>query len=133
MPTTGPEIRETIRALEDRRYSAMVAGDIGALTELLSEQLIYTHSNGARDSKAGYLAKVRDRTFVYDAIDHAEERILLGEGVAVVVGSMVARAWWSGEPKTLRNAAMAVWAREGDVFRLLAYQPTPLPAGAQSA
>jgi Domain of unknown function (DUF4440) len=121
------DIRDAVRALEDRRYAAMLAGDIAVLDELLSDRLAYTHSTGGRDTKASYLEKVRNGTFVYDSIEHPVDTILAGEDYALVVGQMVARVWRSGELTTLRNAALAVWVREEGTIRLVAYQPTPLP------
>jgi hypothetical protein len=122
-----PDIRDEVRALEDRRYAAMIAADTAVLDELLSERLAYTHSTGGQDSKASYLEKVRSGFFVYDSIEHPVDTILAGEDYALVVGQMVARVWRSGELMTLRNSALAVWVREEGTIRLLAYQPTPLP------
>jgi hypothetical protein len=122
-----PDIRDTVRALEDRRYAAMLAGDTATLGELLSERLAYTHSTGGQDTKASYLDKVRSGTFVYDSIEHPVDTILTGDDYALVVGQMIARVWRSGELLTLRNSALAVWVREEGAWRLLAYQPTPLP------
>jgi hypothetical protein len=121
-----PDIRDTVRALEDRRYAAMLAGDLAALGELLSERLAYSHSTGGRDSKAEYLEKVRNGTFVYESIEHPIDTIVTGQDYAVVVGQMISRVWRSGELTMLRNAALAVWVAEEGTWRLLAYQPTPL-------
>ena len=116
-----------IRQLEDRRYAAMITSDVDALDQLLSGRLVYSHSNAERDSKGSYLDRVRNGTFVYDSIQHPEEKIILADGAAVVIGTMIAKAYWSGELKTLRNGACAVWAKEEDgQWRLIAYQPTPI-------
>ena len=40
---------EEIKALEDRRYRAMLAGDTAVLDELCSDDLIYTHSKADYD------------------------------------------------------------------------------------
>jgi ketosteroid isomerase-like protein len=40
-----------IKALEDRRYRAMIDGDTAVLDELCSDDLIYTHSKGDHDDK----------------------------------------------------------------------------------
>ena len=40
---------DEIKALEDRRYRAMLAGDAAALDDLCSGDLIYTHSKADRD------------------------------------------------------------------------------------
>ena len=44
-----------ILALEERRYAAMLAADMGALEPLVHEDLVYTHSSGVVDGKASWL------------------------------------------------------------------------------
>ena len=48
MPKDETAIDE-IKALEDRRYRAMLAGDTAVLDELCSDDLIYTHSKADFD------------------------------------------------------------------------------------
>jgi hypothetical protein len=43
-----------------------------------------------------------------------------------VLGAMIANVHWSGELRTLRNSACAVWAKQDENWRLVAYQPTPI-------
>jgi ketosteroid isomerase-like protein len=52
-----------IKALEDRRYRAMIDGDTAVLDELCSDDLIYTHSKGDHDDKRSYIHKVGSRYF----------------------------------------------------------------------
>ena len=52
------EAIEEVKALEDRRYRAMIAGDTAVLDELCSDDLIYTHSKADYDDKRSYLHKV---------------------------------------------------------------------------
>ena len=47
-PRHDAAIEEEIKALEDRRYSAMLAGDAAVLDELCSDDLIY-HSKADYD------------------------------------------------------------------------------------
>ena len=127
-PEAPDAVRATIRRLEGRRYEAIIGGDVEDLDELLSNQLVYTHSTGARETKAMYLGRVRDQPSAYEWIEHPEEEILTGDGFAVVIGRMIARLRLSGgEVRTMTNAATAVWALESGRWRLLAYAPTPLP------
>jgi hypothetical protein len=75
---------EEIKALEDRRYRAMLAGDTAVLDELCSVDLIYTHSKADHDDKQSYLHKVGTRYFTYLEITHPADRILVVEGAALV-------------------------------------------------
>ena len=79
MPKDRTAIDE-IKALEDRRYQAMLAGDTAVLDELCSDNLIYTHSKADYDDKRSYLHKVGTRYFTYLEITHPADRILIVEG-----------------------------------------------------
>src|SRR5436305_71878 len=46
---------EAVKALELLRFESMVKGDTGTLERVLGEDLTYTHSTGAVDSKAHFL------------------------------------------------------------------------------
>jgi ketosteroid isomerase-like protein len=121
--TTG-EVEE----LEDRRHAAMVAGDVGVLDELLSPDAVYTHANAAVDTKASYLAVLRDRTLVYDELAHTMENVIRRPGVVVVNGRMSGSVHMAGVLRTLNSRYAAVWVAEDGGWHLLAYQSTPLPA-----
>ena len=66
--------RDQILALEQRRFKAMCAGDVGALDQLLHRDLKYTHSSGAVDSKASYLRGVGEKHDRPEQGDPQEER-----------------------------------------------------------
>src|SRR4029077_8469179 len=80
--------REEIKALEDKRYRAMIAGDVAVLDDLCSDDLMYTHSKADYDDKQSYLHKVGTRYFTYLEITHPADRILVVNGAALVTGRM---------------------------------------------
>lgn len=118
---------QAILELEKRRYQAMIDGDVSVLGDLLSEDLVYTHSQGERDTKASYLEKVRTGFFVYHSIDHPVEKLTVTDSCAIVVGQMRATVLNNGQPKKLDNSSLAVWIRQDSDWQLAAYQPTPNP------
>jgi ketosteroid isomerase-like protein len=113
---------------EDRRYQAMLDGDLATLAELCADEVSYAHSNGARDTKDQYLEKVRSGYYVYHRIDHPVERVEVLGDAAIVVHRMTADLDSGGTRKSIDNLALAVWTRVSGDWRLLAYAPTPLPA-----
>lgn len=115
-----------IERLEKRRYDAMLRADLVALGELLSDDLVYTHSNAARDDKASYLEKVGERFFDYHRISNEDQLINVYGNVALVTGVMKADVSVSGTAKSLNNRYLAVWLREGEDWRFVAYAPTPI-------
>lgn len=125
-----PEAEKAVLAAEDRRYRAMQDGDLATLEQMCADELSYAHSSGARDTKDEYLAKVRSGYYVYQRIDHPVERVEVVGDAAIVVGRMTADMLVGGTPKTIDNLALAVWTRASGNWRLLAYAPTSLPAGA---
>ncbi len=95
MPNEDAATNE-IKALEDRRYQAMLEGDTATLDALCSGDLIYTHSKGDHDDKQSYLHKVGSRHFTYLEITHPADRILVADGAALVTGRMTAKVSVAG-------------------------------------
>lgn len=126
---SGSDAGATIRRLEDERYAAMLAGDATTLERLLDPELRYTHSSGVVDSKASYIEGVRAKRWEYQAIDRAEETIVVRGNVALVFNRFRAGIKISGAPKQLDNRMLAVWTKAEGAWRLLAIHSTPAQAG----
>ena len=126
MPKEDLAINE-IKALEDRRYQAMLDSDTATLDALCSGDLIYTHSKGDHDDKQSYLHKVGSRHFTYLEITHPADRILVVAGAALVTGRMTAKVSVAGRGIVhVDNRYLAVWLREHGAWKFVAYQPTPI-------
>jgi ketosteroid isomerase-like protein len=114
-----------IKALERERVQAMLAGDVAALDALISDGLVYLHSSGGRDSKASYLAQLRDGTIRYQRIAEPDPEVRLAGDTAVVFGRMDADVVRDGKPLALDYDYLAVWARENGRWRFFVFQPRP--------
>ncbi|MBC9177416.1 nuclear transport factor 2 family protein [Pseudoroseomonas ludipueritiae] len=122
-------MQDEIRALEARRYDAMLRGDVDALAALLSERAVYAHSDATRDSKAEYLASLSTGSLRYLEVGHSTEMVLeAGPDCAAALGRMHASIIRNGAEKRIASLTLAVWARESGEWRLLAYQPTAMKA-----
>ena len=117
-----------VNTLEDRRYAAMVDGDLKALDDLLSDEVIYAHSNASVDSKASYLELLRTGALVYHQLQHTTDAVVSRLGVVIVSGTMAGSIHMNGVAKTLNSRVAAVWVAEDGGWRLVAFQPTPIPA-----
>ncbi len=115
--------------LETARYRAVIDGDFEAFRRLCHADLVYTHSDSARDTLGSYIDKCQSGFYTYSRIDHPVEDVLVVGDTAVVVGQMSASITAGGKPKELRNNSIAVWVKDTGSWLLLAYQPTPLPDG----
>jgi ketosteroid isomerase-like protein len=128
MSSSDTPTRSQVDDLEDRRYAAMVGPDLDTLDELLSDEVLYTHSNASVDTKASYLEILRTGTLVYHSLDHTTETVVTRPGVAIVSGTMSGSIRMNGAEKTLNSRVVAVWVAEDGQWRLAAFQPTPIPA-----
>ena len=122
------EDNQKILDIETARYAAMLAGDSAALEQLLDEDLLYSHSDGTRDSRDTYLEKVRQGHFLYHAVDHPVEKVIVLGDCAIVVGRMHASVSVAGSKRHINNASLAIYRRVENGWCLLLYQPTPLRA-----
>jgi len=120
---------EQISALEARRYQAMTDADIATLGELLSADLVYTHSDATSDGKQSYLDRVATGFFDYGPMTHPEHGIVVRGDCALVFHDMHGEVLVNHETKRVLNSrSLAVWVREDGNWVLLAFQPTKYPA-----
>jgi len=118
-----------ISALEARRYQAMTDADIATLGELLSADLVYTHSDATSDGKQSYLDRVATGFFDYGPMTHPEHSIVVRGDCALVFHDMRGEVLVNHETKRVLNSrSLAVWVREDGNWVLLAFQPTKYPA-----
>ena len=120
-------VGDVITELERRRFAAMVAGDFDAFAAVCHPDLLYTHSTGVTDTLESYLATCRAGHYVYHLIDHPVAKIVVSGSTALVLGEMHADLTVGGVRKQLHNSSLAVWVELDGAWRLIAYQPTPLP------
>lgn len=120
--------RSQIDDLEDRRYQAMIDGDTKALDELLSDDVIYTHSNASVDTKVSYLERLRTGELVYHSLEHTTDSVVSRPGVVIIGGTMTGSIHMHGVAKSLNSRVAAVWVAVDGRWRLAAFQPTPVPA-----
>ncbi len=117
---------QEIRALEDQRFQAMIAGDAATLERLLSDQLVYTHSNAGVDSKASLVDGIRTGRFAYQRIERPDQAIVVHGETAVVAGH--ARMELGGaNPRTLNLRYTDVWVKGPGGWQMVAWQSTPIP------
>jgi ketosteroid isomerase-like protein len=120
-------VQDEVRALEDRRYRAMIDGDVAVLEPLLGDDLVYTHSTSLVDSKASYLDKLRSRKVVYRKVERPEESLQVYGDTAVITGEVRLEVLVDGSPRTMRSRFTNVWAKRPRGWQMVVWQSTPLP------
>jgi hypothetical protein len=114
---------------ETELYRAMLAFDYPALEGILSEEVSYIHSTGVAETKAAYLAALRQGLYEYGDIRIMDAETRLFDVVAMNTGVMEMLVGANGSAKTtIRLRHVLIWRREGGTWRLLLRQATRMPA-----
>lgn len=126
------KIQAEVRAADDERVAATLAGDGARLDAVLSEGLYYAHSSGAIDTKAAFIGALTSKRVTYEAITYLKREFLLaGDDIVLMTGRGRFRAGLTGQPNELDLNFLGVWRREAGRWRFLAWQssrnPPPAP------
>jgi hypothetical protein len=117
-----------VRDLEEQRYRAMLGADLVTLDRLLDDALTYTHSSGVVDTKASYMAGIRDKVWEYKNISRENERVVVRGNSALVFCRLRIDLRVRGAARTVESNALAVWVGDGQQCRLLAVHSSPVAA-----
>jgi ketosteroid isomerase-like protein len=129
MSPTSQEVEAAIRELDDDRMRAMIGGDADRVAELLSDDLVYMHTTGDRDTKESYLAKLRSGFVEYKYIERLEERVFVHGEVAYLTGWHIGLSILEGQPRLMDSYFLAIWKVVEGGWKLCAWQATAhLPA-----
>ena len=122
-------LSSAVLAAEQQRCAAMLANDLGALDAVLDPRLTFHHSNGGVDDKAALMTKMAAGRIAYVSIDWSEDIVIaLAGDAALLAGRMLTVVFVEGVEKRLDNRVLEVWANTDGVWRLVAFQSTPIPA-----
>ncbi len=118
------DLEQKILALETKRVAAMVSKDIATLDALLGEDLSYTHSGGTVDTKASFIALIKDRGR-YLGVDYSNTQVIPWGGNTVVVrGRAQIRLEGTASYPVL---FLDVWALRDGTWKMVAWQATRIP------
>jgi len=120
----GGGLEKKILDLERQRVAAMVKRDVAALGALLADDLSYTHSGGAIDTKASFLKLIKERGR-YLGVDYSDTQVIASGANAVVVrGRAEIRLEGVASYPVL---FLDVWMPRDGAWKMVAWQATRLP------
>ena len=119
--------RQTIIDLDKKRMTAMAQKDIVTLNELISDDLIYTHSSARLDTKQSLIGNMESGSTVYTAVEPSDVKAQdLGDTV-VLTGACRISVMSQGRPNSFSVRFTDVYANTGDKWQMVAWQSTRLP------
>lgn len=134
LPAAESDDFAAVRAADEARLAATIAGDTLKLAQLLSDELFYAHSDGRVQTKAQFIAAVAGSRIKYVSVTpHDLQLQAIVPGAVAMNGRarLVVRADERQLEFTLRF--LAVWRQEDGQWRLLSYQSSQLAETPASA
>lgn len=115
-----PEDVEVLRAVDASWNAVRVKADVAALSKLLADDWLLTHSDGRLQDKAAYLADLSTRARTNDAIANEDVAVRVRGLVGIVTGTSVQSGTRDGQPWSGRFRFTRVWAKRGDSWTMVA-------------
>ena len=125
--TTKVTAEAEVLAADDGRFQAMARGDWAALDAALADDLTYVHSTARLESKAEHIANLRAGKPHYRGIAPRDRRARVHGGVGIVNGVSEMHVERDGKEQRFTVRYLAVYAKAGDRWRMVAWQSTRQP------
>ena len=113
---------ETLKQLERRRYDLMIKKDLKSLGEMLSDDMLYTHSNGNTESKEQYLASLASGKSVYYAVEPEETQVRFYGNTAILNGIAKVDTDVNGQRTTLRLKYTNAYVKRNGKWQFVTWQ-----------
>jgi len=113
-----------IRAVEDQRRRAYLAGDYDAVAKLLADDFFLTNAQGVVRDKAGVVALWRSGDMVVQSLDFSDLVIRAAGPVAVVTGKSTGVEAYKGEDRSGDQRFTRVYVKRDGRWLLWVYQLT---------
>lgn len=113
-----------IRALEVAWNHAERAKDAAALSQLLSESLIFVDYDGTLMTKAQFLAATKDPSSVTEQLINEGMTVHMYDDTAIVTGTYRDKGKERGKPYFRHGRFTDTWVRQGSSWQCVASQST---------
>lgn len=119
-------IEQAVIKLEQEWVDALIKADIAKLETLYADTLVYTHSSGAVDDKAKYLANLKAGGTKYVSIDRDDIKVNLYGDTALVTCHALIKLKANGTDRTVDARMIHVYSKIKGRWQLVAHQTTKL-------
>ena len=112
---------------DDRRFDAMRKGDWAALDAALADDLTYVHSTARLESKAEHIGNLKAGKPHYRGIAPRDRKARVHGNIGLVNGVSEMHVERDGKEQRFTVRYLAVYAKAGDAWRMIAWQSTRVP------
>ena len=107
--------------------AAQAAGNADGIAPLCAEELSYSHSSGAVDTKASLLTGVKDAKYKWTSLEYKNPTVQIVGLAATVRFNFVGEQEFTDGKKTPQNLAILMnWQKQGSDWKLLSRAATKL-------
>jgi ketosteroid isomerase-like protein len=110
-----------------RRFEAMEQRDTVALQDLLSDDLLYIHSNALTENKQVFIASVASGKIRYEKMQQEEQQIHRYGRMAILNGIVHVNGSLNATPFEVRLRYTSVYRRSMGKWKLMRWQSTKIP------
>lgn len=118
--------QNAVLAIDQQRTDAQIKQDAAALDRLLGDDLTYVHASGLVQSKADFIADLREGKRVYKAVNNSDVKVRLLQDAAVITAKSEITVSFAGKENALSLQVIEVYAKRHGHWQLIAYQSTRL-------
>ena len=113
--------------LDRKRMTAMAEKDIRTLNEIISDDLIYTHSSARLDTKQSLIGAMESGKTVYTAVVPSDVKAQDCGDTVVLTGNARISVNSGGNAMNFGVRFTDVWANKGGQWQMVAWQSTRTP------
>ena len=118
---------QTVIDLDKKRMNAMAQKDLATLNELISNDLVYTHSSARLDTKQSLIGNMEGGSTVYTSVVPSDVKALDCGDTVILTGSCKISVMSGGKPNSFGVRFTDVWANKGGKWQMIAWQSTRTP------
>ncbi len=118
---------QTVIDLDRRRMEAMARKDIATLNELISDDLVYTHSSARLDTKQSLIGAMESGQTVYTAVVPSDVKAQDYGDTVVLTGSARISVNSGGNAMNFGVRFTDVYVNKGGRWQMVTWQSTRLP------
>lgn len=113
---------DPLETLERQRFAAMINKDIAFLDKVLSDDLVYVHSNGLTETKADHISHLETGFLVYHSIQPDGIKVFHHGKTAVITGKITVNVTLQDRKIEVPLRYMDVYVKHKGKWQLAAWQ-----------
>lgn len=120
------DLKAEILRADEERNQALQKGDVPALAEIYSDDLVYTNARGEVLTKAQHLADFKNRNLGFQSFKHSDVQVHLFGEMGAVTGLSTSAVVYQGKVSSSPRRFLNVFVKQGGRWRCAVHFETPV-------